>query len=376
MFKYILILFILFFSINSYAYEYRVKPGDTLYKLLIKEYTPIEISEINKKIKKLVPRFTLKSGSKVFFNEDETIFKIDLSKEIKVSKSDEKVNVTLDTFPVIRVNSVVSGTIESSLLRAMIEAGEREELAYELANILEWEIDFFKDIRKGDKFNILVEKKFCKDKFVGYGRILAIDFINRGRLVRGLYYENKKTRGFFTPDGKSLKKGFLKAPLKFSRISSSYTSRRLHPVLKKYRPHYGVDYAAPTGTPVHATADGRIIKRKYDRGGGYFVKIRHTNGYETLYMHFSRFRSGQHVGSYVKQGDVIGYVGSTGYATGPHVDYRIKKHGKYLNPLRFRSPSKKLPKKVMPDFIAKTEAYKDFLDQTTQRYVFNSLIQN
>lgn len=210
----------------------------------------------------------------------------------------------------------------------------------------------------------MVEKKFCRGKFIGYGKILAADFINQGRLIRALYFEDEKTAGYFTPDGKSLRKGFLKAPLKFGRISSAFTSRRLHPVLNEVRAHYGVDYAAPYGTPVHATADGRIIERGYKKGNGNYVKLKHNNGYETMYMHFSRFRQGQKVGSYVKQGEIIGYAGTSGYATGPHVDYRITKNGNYLNPLAFKSPSKSLPKEKLEIFLKTTFLYTNMLDNT------------
>lgn len=369
MIKYLLILLaFIFATTTASAADYTIKYGDSLSSLLSEMFTPIDIININKSIKKLVPNFTLRTGNKISFNDNSVTLKLDITKEVEIIKENTSYDVSLKSFPIITVKSIVSGSIDSALFSAMRKAGEQEKLAYSIANILEWEVDFFKDIRKGDTFNILVEKKFCKENFIGYGKILAIDFVNQGRLTRGLYYEDEKVRGYFTPEGKSLKKGFLKAPLKFSRISSKFQKRRLHPVLKVYRPHYGVDYAAPTGTPVHATADGTIIKRGYRKGNGNYVKIKHNNGYQTLYMHFSRFKKGQRVGSYVKQGDVVGYVGSTGYATGPHVDYRIKKFGKYLNPLRFNSPTKKLPKSKMIAFSNKTEKYKELLNSTSPIY--------
>lgn len=361
----------LIFSISASATPYTVKYGDSLYSLLSNTFTPVEIIGIDKSIKKVIPGFTLKTGKKIHFAEDSITLKLDITKELKIIKTDESFDIKLKEFPITRVISIVSGSIDSALFSAMTKIGEREELAFEIANILEWEIDFFKDIRKGDHFDIIVEKKFCRDKFIGYGRIYAIDFTNKGRLVRGLYYETDKTRGYYTPEGKSLRKGFLKAPLKFARISSRFQHRRLHPVLKKYRPHYGVDYAAPTGTPVVATADGRITKRGYRKGNGNYVKLKHNNGYETIYMHFSRFKRGQRVGTYVKQGDIIGYVGSTGYSTGPHVDYRIKKHGSYLNPLRFSSPTKTLPKKHIAAFEKETRKYKDMLCANQNLFAFN-----
>ncbi len=362
--KLIFILTICLFAISTFAQEYRVKYGDTLYSLLIKKFTPLQIIEINKEIKKLYPHFTLKYNDKVIIDDNGFTIKLNVANEIIITKKNDSFEVKQKTFPVNSSLFLVSGIIDFSLIAAMEKAGEKDELAYALANILEWEIDFFKDIRKGDSFKILVEKKFCNGKFLGYGKIYAIDFINNGRLVRALRYNDGKFTGYYSPEGKSMKKGFLKAPLKYSRISSRYSNSRLHPVLHTRRPHHGVDYAAPRGTPVHATADGKIIQRKYSKSAGKYVKIKHANGYETIYMHFSRFARGQYVGKYVSQGDVIGYVGATGYATGPHVDYRIKKFGKYLNPLTFRSPSKKLPKSKIAFFKKTTSKYLALLNSS------------
>jgi murein DD-endopeptidase MepM/ murein hydrolase activator NlpD len=167
--------------------------------------------------------------------------------------------------------------------------------------------------------------------------------VNQGRFLRALYYEYNGVKGYYDADGKSLKKGFLKAPLKFTRISSTYTGKRLHPVLNKYLPHHGVDYAAPVGTPIHATADGVVLNREYNQCNGNYVKIRHLNGYETLYLHLSKFAKIKKC-SRISQGSVIGYVGSTGISSGSHLDYRIKQGGKFLNPLTFTSPNLRLPR--------------------------------
>jgi len=359
-------LCVLLISSNVFASSvHKVKYGQTFMHILADSFEPQTIISMYKEIKKKYPDFVLKAGAEYHRSEDNYVFKFSSLSELRISKVGEgDYHVEMKRFPVTTVRTTITGEVESSLIGAAIDAGESEILAYKIASILEWEVDFFKDLRKGDKFSILIDKKFVNGKFYGYGRILALDFINQGRIIRALYYENGKTQGYFTPDGKSMKKGFLKAPLKFSRISSGYTSRRLHPVHKVYRPHYGIDYAAPRGTPVRATADGRITMRRRKGGNGNIIKLRHANGYETFYIHLCCFKKGYRVGSWVRQGDIIAYVGSTGYSTGPHLDYRIKKHGRYLNPLRFKAPTKKLDKKYISDFQEKTEIANTWLDRT------------
>jgi len=372
----VLFVFLMCFSVSVLAEEYTVQRGDTLYHLLSDMFTPSEILDISADIKQQVPDFQLQVGDELIFNHGEVVIKINIAKEIHISKKENGINIAVVNYPVKVLRTVVSGEINNSLFYAMQRVGESDILAIKLAEILEWEVDFFKDIRKGDFFNILVEKKFCRNKFIGYGRILAVDFVNNGRFIRGLYYENSKISGYFRPNGKSLQRGFLKAPLKFARISSTFQRSRLHPVLHVYRPHYGVDYAAPIGTPVHATADGTVIVRGYSKGNGNYVKLKHNNGYETMYLHFSRFKRGLSKGDFVKQGEVIGYVGSTGYSTGPHVDYRIKKHGKYINPLNFKSPTKKLPVEEMDPFRQNTRMYANLLDYSYLRFACRDCVED
>lgn len=367
----IILLFLLITFSISFAEkrEFTVDWGDTLFSLLSDSYSPDEILGIDKEIKKVYPDFTLRKGTRVENEGGNFTFILSRYEELVINKDQEKAfDVELKSYPVYTVNAIVTGEIQTSLMDAMIDQGEDYTLAYLAADILEWEIDFFKDLRKGDKFKILVEKRFIRGEFAGYGRIHAIDFINQGQLVRALFYEDEKNRGYFTPEGNSLKKGFLKAPLNFRRISSGYTSSRLHPVLKRYRPHYGIDYAAPTGTPVQTTADGTVIKITRDKAAGNYVKISHKNGYETFYMHLSAFKRGLRVGKYVKQGDIIGYVGATGYATGPHLDYRIKRNNQYLNPLKFKAPTVKLAASLIEDFRKSTSANAMKLDETYLRY--------
>lgn len=353
---------------NLYAEEYTVKSGDTLSVLLSNYFTPAQTIEINKNIKKTIPNFYLKAGQKMDFEEDKIKIEASFNKDITIVKEGNSFNIIQTDYDVHTLNYVVSANIDSSLYDSVATVGEGYELAMKLADILEWEIDFFKGIRKGDSFTVVVEKKFCKSQFVGYGNILAIDFINKGNLIRAFYYNDKYAGGYYKFNGDSLKRGFLRVPLKYTRISSYFSSSRRHPIFKRRMPHYGVDYAAPTGTPVYATASGVIVERRYRRGNGNYVKIRHSSGYHTYYMHLSRFGSRLRVGGSVRQGMVIGYVGATGYATGPHLDYRIERFGKFVNPLSFKSPPEKLAQNKIKIFHKQVAKYKSLLDNSYNRY--------
>lgn len=249
---------------------------------------------------------------------------------------------------------MVSGEIESSLFQAAHKIGETSALPVRLAQIFAWDVDFVKDIRSGDSFKALIEKRYRKGKFSGYGRILAARFVNKGQKFNAFLFEESGGRcDYFDENGDSVRKAFLKAPLEFSRISSGYSNNRLHPILNVRRPHHGIDYAAPTGTPIKSIGDGKVITRSYAKGAGRYIKIRHNSIYTTVYNHMSRYARGLHVGEQVKQGDTIGYVGATGYATGPHLDFRMKKHGEYVNPLKVESPPvEPVPEKDMARFNA------------------------
>ncbi|ADD68659.1 Peptidase M23 [Denitrovibrio acetiphilus DSM 12809] len=366
-FRFLIVIMILFaFTATSYANikTYRVKWGETLYSLLSDKFSPQEILNINKELKELLPDFTLQKGTLIKETENCITLQPNFLTDISINRVADDFELDIVKYPVSTVATVVEGEVTSSLIQAVTDRGESPELAFMLASIYEWEIDFFHALRKGDTFKILVEKQFARNKFVGYGKILAADFLNQGRFIRALYYETAKTKGYFKPDGTSMRKGFLKAPLRYSRISSGYSHSRLHPVTHKVQPHYGVDYAAPTGTPIHATADGRVTEKRYKGYNGNYVKIKHMNGYETLYLHLSRFNKKIHKGSYVRQGDIIGYVGATGRATGPHLDYRIRKNGSYLNPLRFKAPDKKLPSDELENFQMASAVYSERIDNT------------
>ncbi len=235
----------------------------------------------------------------------------------------------------MRVASIAGG-IESSLFAAVTAAGEDDQLALDLADIFAWEVDFNTELRKGDCFRVAVEKLSVDGRFRHYGRVLAAEFTRGNRVRRAVRFEGARGIGYYAPDGTALRKAFLRSPLIFSRITSRFTLARFHPILHETLPHPGVDYAAPTGTPVVATADGVVTGAGWDGGYGQAVRLRHAHGFTTLYGHLVRIdvRPGQRVA----QGMRIGAVGMTGLATGPHLDYRMTRNGVFVDPLRIVSP--------------------------------------
>jgi murein DD-endopeptidase MepM/ murein hydrolase activator NlpD len=231
----------------------------------------------------------------------------------------------------------VSAVIDSSLFAAVLEIGEKDQLALDLADIFGSDVDFNTDIQKGDSFRVRIERKYLDGQLSKNGAILAASFTNEKKEFVGIRYEDEYGKpAYYAPDGKALKKSFLKSPLKFGRITSKFSLARLHPILKIVRPHLGVDYAAPAGTPVQSVAAGLVTGAGDTGGGGRAVSIRHASGYETKYLHLSRIAVLP--GAHVDQGAVIGNVGSTGLSTGPHLDFRIYRNGKAVNPAKVIFP--------------------------------------
>lgn len=233
-----------------------------------------------------------------------------------------------------------SGIIKSSLFAATDSAGIPDSVAIQIAEIFASDIDFYRDIRKKDSFKVVYEARYSSGEPAGTGRVLAVEFTNKGKTHQAVYFEaNDKEKGYYTPDGKNLRRAFLRSPLKFSRISSGFTRSRYHPVLKKWRAHKGVDYAAPRGTPVRATANGSVAIIARQRGYGKLVVLKHRGRYSTAYAHLSAFSKGLRKGKRVTQGDIIGYVGSTGLATGPHLHYEFRVNGVQRDPQRVVMPA-------------------------------------
>jgi murein DD-endopeptidase MepM/ murein hydrolase activator NlpD len=259
-------------------------------------------------------------------------YRIDTDRVLSIAPQGNEVHSEIQTIPSEMQTIGVMGEVHGSLFEAVINAGEKPELAMRLAQIFGWDLDFYTDPRPGDTFRVVVEKKVLSNgELLSYGRILAAEYKNAGHPYGAvLFHDASGAPAYFTPEGKSMKKAFLHSPLKFAaHITSHFSEHRFHPILKEYRPHLGIDYAAPTGTPVQTIGEGRVVFAGPKGGAGNLVQIQHTNGYTTYYMHLSRMlvRSGQHV----EQGQSIGLVGMTGLATGPHLDFRIQRQGQFLN---------------------------------------------
>ena len=253
--------------------------------------------------------------------------------EVSALRSGDHFDVTKHEAQITEVETTVSAHIDSSLYEALRNAGETPQLVQQLVDVFQWDIDFFA-LKKGDSFSVVVKKRFAGSDSVGYGPITAARFIHDGDTYQAFRCESG---GYYAANGTPLRKQFLRAPLAFTRITSSFSNRRFHPILHMFRPHHGVDYGAPVGTPVMTTADGVVVDAAYNRGEGNFIRVRHSARIETSYLHLSRFAKGIKRGAKVTQGQVIGYVGMTGLATGPHLDYRVSDGGAWLDPLKLRS---------------------------------------
>ncbi len=257
-------------------------------------------------------------------------YPLDESRYLLVRDENDVLSAEIQQRQIIAEISEAQGVINSSLFLAAKKAGLSDAMIMKLANIFGWDIDFVLDIRQGDRFMLVYEKLYREGEFLRDGNILAATFINQGERFQAVYFEHDGISAYFAPDGRNMRKAFLRAPLNFSYISSSFNPRRMHPVLKRIRPHNGIDYRAPRGTPVYAAGDGIVIRSDYSRANGHHVFIRHANNIQTKYLHFTRrtVKKGQHV----KQGQTIGYVGSSGLATGPHLHYEFLVNGVHRNP--------------------------------------------
>ncbi|MFN7119957.1 MAG: peptidoglycan DD-metalloendopeptidase family protein [Saprospiraceae bacterium] len=250
-----------------------------------------------------------------------------------------------------------AGKIESSLWQAMTNAGMGYELADKMEDALQWSVDFH-HLQNGDEFKLVYDQHFVEGKDAGIGRVYAAYYKNEKKEHYAIYYEGGKFKGYYDLNGRPMRNAFLKAPVRFSRISSYYNLNRFHPILRRVRPHFGTDYAAPHGTPIMAVGDGVVTKASYTSGNGNFVKIKHNGTYESQYLHMRGFAKGIRPGTRVSQGQVIGYVGSTGLATGPHVCFRFWKNGKQVNHLKLNLPDPEpLPAEEMEKFKVIRDEY-------------------
>lgn len=255
-------------------------------------------------------------------------------------------------------------TLQSSVYESMRKQGIDSALIYRFTDIFVWEIDFLSDPRKGDTFRLIWKRYLSPEgKVLMEGEILAAQYVNAGRVYTAMYFEQEENRSdYYTPEGKSMRRSFLRSPLNYRRISSGFSWSRLHPILRIYRPHLGIDYAAPIGTPIWAVAEGTIIFAGWNGGFGRYVKIKHAGGITTSYGHLSGYARGIRKGVKVKQGQTIGYVGSTGLSTGPHLDFRVTRNGRYVNFLQTKFPTADpVDSKYIDEFKATTQKYLSYL---------------
>jgi murein DD-endopeptidase MepM/ murein hydrolase activator NlpD len=283
-----------------------------------------------------------------------------LKDDFKVEKHEKEVEKRIQT---------AGGVIESSLWNAMANSGASWELIAEMEDALQWSIDFHY-VQKGDQFKLVFEEDYIEGEPVGVGAVHAAYYNTGGKEYHAVYFEETEHAGFYDLEGRPMKKSFLKSPVKYSRISSHFNLNRFHPILKRRRPHLGTDYAAPYGTPISAVGDGVVIQASYTNGNGNFVKIKHDDVYQTQYLHMQKFAAGIAPGAHVRQGDVIGYVGATGLATGPHVCFRFWMNGKQINHLSLNfPPPEPLPEADLPRFQQLRDQYLKMLNEIETKYV-------
>lgn len=349
-----------------------IKPGDNL-SLIFKRagLNDKDIYELGKDCKEAKNLRKIHPGQSLAFHiEDQQLQELRYQTDrlnsqhfVRGEKAFKAEKVTLK--PELR-ESFQRATITSSLFLAGQKAGLSDGMIMELANIFGWDVDFALDIRQGDSFKVLYNKKTLNGEFIGNGPIMAAEFTNRGKTYKAVRYTHKDgSSQYYTPEGFSMRKAFLRTPVDFARISSHFNLRRKHPVLNRIRAHKGTDYAAPRGTPIRAAGDGKIVHLGRKGGYGKAVVIKHGGAYKTLYAHMNNYKRGLRTGKRIKQGQIIGYVGSTGLATGPHLHYEFYLNGAVRNPVTVKLPkAKSIPKSERQRFEATTKLQVAALQQT------------
>lgn len=322
--------------------EFTLLRGETVNDMF--ERLGLQGDEVRKATRALAEHVNVRSiraGNQysALFNSDSTLAAFELtlagSGRLQMSRLGEGWDTRWQPFRRSLELRALRGQVEGSLEGSIRRAGGPQSLAYRMAGILQWDLDFTKDLKRGDRFEVLYEEILLEGEPHDIGQVLAVVFDNRGRLHEAYRFGDSGV--YYDGEGRPLKKMFLRSPLRYSRITSMFSHRRFHPVLKTYRPHYGVDYGTPVGTPVQVTASGVVIHAGWDKGGGNVVKVRHGGGYVTAYLHLSRFAKGIRPGARVRQGDIIAYTGATGLASGPHLDYRVQHNNRWIDPLTLKS---------------------------------------
>ena len=340
--------------------EFTVKSGDNLSKLFKRaDIKPQQLDEMMKsggevkQLTQIFPKDILRILSDDEGNLQALRYEIDHEKYLMVERNQGALETNTYKHDIETRSTHANGVIDSSLFLAARESGISQNIIMELAGIFGWDIDFVLDIRKGDQFTLIYEELYRNGEKIKDGNILAAEFINNGKTYQAVRYNNpeNKQSEYFTPDGKSMRKAFLRSPVNFTRISSGFTTKRYHPVLHKFRSHKGTDYAAKRGTPIVASGDGKVIHKGRKGGYGRTIIIQHGSKYSTLYAHLNGYNRKLRVGSKVKQGQTIGYLGSSGLATGPHLHYEFRVNGVHRNPLTVKLPiAKPVAKRYLADF--------------------------
>jgi len=342
--------------------NYTVKSGDSLSRIFSQlNYSPTTLHNIMQLggdvslLKNITPGQTLRFTQNIDGKCLSIAYDIDRVKTLDIHTNEGGFLALLTERPVEVAHATASSEIQSSLFYDAKEAGLSDKTIMELANIFGWDIDFSQGLRQGDSFSLLYETKHIDGERIENGNILAAEFINRGSKYQAVRFVDKKGHAeYFSPDGKSMRKTFLRNPIDFARVSSRFNLRRKHPVLNRIRAHKGVDYAASTGTPIKSTGDGKIIFRGVKGGYGRVVIVKHGQKYSSLYAHMSKYGRYKN-GSRVKQGQVVGYVGKSGLATGPHLHYELRVNGVHRNPLTVKFPAAKpIDKKLLAQFKQQT----------------------
>ncbi len=290
------------------------------------------------------------------------VYEIDRTKYVVYDFRDSAIAVHRGEKEITKKEKRAGGIVKGSLWSTMQSLGLSPVIAIKMSEILAWQIDF-NAVRNGDKFKVIYDNNYIDDEFIGTGIIKAVMFEHMKTPYYAFRFREGNDIDYYDLDGGSMRKQFLKAPLKFTRISSRFSRHRYHPILHIYRPHLGIDFAAPIGTPVQSVGDGVVVEARRRGGAGRFVKIRHNSTYSSGYMHLYKYGKGIRPGKHIQQGDIVGYVGSSGLSTGPHLDFRFWKNGRLVNYLTQKfPPSKPVKEKYMKSFIAFRESMKKELD--------------
>lgn len=365
--------------------EYLIRPGDNPALIFSNlGFSALKADSISKASAHVLDPTKLRAGMHYYtFTTLDSLESIQYIAFAKSMTDYAVINLTGDTINAYEYTKAISlkkryteGTVNSSLWNVIKANGDDPFLAIRISDVYAWQIDFF-DIKEGDSFKVIYNEAYIDDTTrLNIASIEAAIFTHQGKDYYAIPFTQDSVREFFDEEGNSLRKAFLKAPLDFFRITSRFTNARFHPILKRYRAHHGVDYAAPTGTPVRSIGDGTVIAKGFQSGGGNYLKVKHNSVYTTTYMHLSRFAKGIQVGSQVRQGQEIAYVGSTGLSTGPHLDFRVHKNGEPIDPLKMEAPpSNPIKPELRDSFMVVKRMVLAEIDSLSQAHGHQTIIQ-